>query len=238
MQPRVLLVGDSITEYSFDEGGWGASLSNWYARRADVINRGFDGWNTRWILKHKDRIRSSLGPAPAGTYVVGTLMLGANDNSTSYQHVPLEEYTENVEAIARWMIEDVGVKHLLVMGPPPYCAKTHTEYRQLPLEHAPRADERHAAYGDAAKGVAAKVGAGFVSLRDAIREALGDDWSSALYDGLHLGPSGNKIAAEAIKKALTEQFPDASPTEMGHWLLPDFTAFEQYPCGNVPEASK
>ena len=48
---KVLLVGDSITQQSFSvtHGGWGAGLQDWYQRTADVYNRGFSGYNSRWI---------------------------------------------------------------------------------------------------------------------------------------------------------------------------------------------
>jgi hypothetical protein len=52
--PRILLVGDSITQESFQPNGWGSALANWYIRRADVINRGLDGYNTRWVLQRRD----------------------------------------------------------------------------------------------------------------------------------------------------------------------------------------
>jgi hypothetical protein len=38
--PTIVLFGDSITEGSFDVGGWGARLAHEYARKADVVNRG------------------------------------------------------------------------------------------------------------------------------------------------------------------------------------------------------
>jgi hypothetical protein len=40
--PSIILFGDSITEQSFSTGkqGFGASLSDTYVRRADVLNRG------------------------------------------------------------------------------------------------------------------------------------------------------------------------------------------------------
>lgn len=44
-RPSVLLFGDSITQQSFsaEHRGWGAHMSDWYARYADVYNRGFSG---------------------------------------------------------------------------------------------------------------------------------------------------------------------------------------------------
>ena len=47
--PRVFLFGDSLTQYAFgSEGGWAAMLADKLQRKADVVNRGFSGYNTRW----------------------------------------------------------------------------------------------------------------------------------------------------------------------------------------------
>jgi lysophospholipase L1-like esterase len=48
--PRIILFGDSITQGSFSVGGWGARLQDHYQRRADVLCRGYSGYNTRWAL--------------------------------------------------------------------------------------------------------------------------------------------------------------------------------------------
>jgi type VI protein secretion system component VasK len=42
-KPMIVLTGDSITEYGQKENGWALSLASTYARRADVVNRGFGG---------------------------------------------------------------------------------------------------------------------------------------------------------------------------------------------------
>lgn len=44
--PRVILFGDSITQMSFSEGGFGSRLADYYQRRADVLNRGYSGCDT------------------------------------------------------------------------------------------------------------------------------------------------------------------------------------------------
>lgn len=49
---RIILLGDSITQMSFSSpGGFGAHLADVYQRRADVLNRGYSGYNTNWILE-------------------------------------------------------------------------------------------------------------------------------------------------------------------------------------------
>ena len=39
-RPVWVLFGDSLTERSFDLGGWGSSIQHRYYRRIDVLNRG------------------------------------------------------------------------------------------------------------------------------------------------------------------------------------------------------
>ena len=48
--PRVVLLGDSITQYSFQELGWGSYIQNLLQRKCDVYNRGYSGYNTKMIL--------------------------------------------------------------------------------------------------------------------------------------------------------------------------------------------
>lgn len=64
MRPRIILFGDSITQRGFAEGGWAAALSDYYTRTADVLNRGYSGYNTEWALHTLDAVfakASSLG---------------------------------------------------------------------------------------------------------------------------------------------------------------------------------
>jgi lysophospholipase L1-like esterase len=54
-RPSFFLFGDSITQYSskLDPLGWGVLLADAYTsefRSADIINRGFSGYNSRWAL--------------------------------------------------------------------------------------------------------------------------------------------------------------------------------------------
>ncbi|PVU92860.1 hypothetical protein BB559_003563 [Furculomyces boomerangus] len=46
----IYLFGDSLTQFGYNaaELGWVSKLSDVYARKADVINRGLSGYNTRW----------------------------------------------------------------------------------------------------------------------------------------------------------------------------------------------
>lgn len=101
-RPIIMLFGDSITQFSFNPElcGWGAAVANWYARQADVLNRGFSGYNTRQglILLRK------LLPMPETDAVsqprLLTIFFGANDAADAVlnkkQHVPVAEYETNL----------------------------------------------------------------------------------------------------------------------------------------------
>ncbi|XP_059973092.1 isoamyl acetate-hydrolyzing esterase 1 homolog isoform X2 [Mesoplodon densirostris] len=122
--PRVLLFGDSITQFSFQQGGWGASLADRLVRKCDVLNRGFSGYNTRWakiILPRLIRKGNSLDSP-----VAVTIFFGANDSALKgenpKQHVPLEEYAANLTAMVRYLQSvDVPESRLIFITPPPLC---------------------------------------------------------------------------------------------------------------------
>ena len=77
---RFVLFGDSITQGSFSVGGWGARLADHYARRADVLNRGYSGYNTRWALELLPHVLPAA-PAPATPPTLVTVFFGANDSA-------------------------------------------------------------------------------------------------------------------------------------------------------------
>ena len=55
-----LPIANIVSSIPIMPGGWGAGVADWYARRADVVNRGFSGYNTRWLRQHKDAVAASL----------------------------------------------------------------------------------------------------------------------------------------------------------------------------------
>jgi hypothetical protein len=91
-QLRVILLGDSITEQSFTSSGFGSAIQNWYSRQADVYNRGFSGYNSRWILQGLPTIFNSLPGSEPGFYkrTIITVFLGANDSSDDNQENEIE----------------------------------------------------------------------------------------------------------------------------------------------------
>jgi len=111
LRPLILLFGDSLTERAFGDSvttfGWASLLSSSYTRRADVLNRGFSGYNTRHALDllKKGRIFSAGGTKGDQDILFATIFLGANDAALpgEGQHVPIEEYKENLIQIIQQM---------------------------------------------------------------------------------------------------------------------------------------
>ena len=75
-----------------------------YYRRCDVVNRGFIGYNTRWMKMLLPRL---LPDVMAADVVAVTLFLGANDSTLlevdETQHIPLDEYRANLQDMLRYL---------------------------------------------------------------------------------------------------------------------------------------
>jgi len=68
--------------------GWVNLLLDRRVRSLDIVNRGFSGYNTRWLLEHIDELKPDFANAN-----VVTVLLGANDSCKQPgQHVPIEQF--------------------------------------------------------------------------------------------------------------------------------------------------
>ena len=76
-RPQFITFGDSITQKGFSSpSGWTAALAEAYQRRADVVNRGYSGYNTNWALQLLDKV---FPPAGCSGVRLATVWFGAND---------------------------------------------------------------------------------------------------------------------------------------------------------------
>ncbi|OAX39179.1 hypothetical protein K503DRAFT_799840 [Rhizopogon vinicolor AM-OR11-026] len=46
VQDVIMLIGDSITQNGWEQGGFAQLLAERYVRKLDVLNRGFSGYQT------------------------------------------------------------------------------------------------------------------------------------------------------------------------------------------------
>ncbi|KAH9252040.1 hypothetical protein BASA81_010022 [Batrachochytrium salamandrivorans] len=216
-RPTIVLVGDSITQQSqgnpswcanfgkSEHAGWGDMLQAVYARRMDVINRGFSGYNSRWVVDFSDLL------AGFGKVELYTLFLGANDaTACGEQHVPLAEYSNNMDTLISQALRHS--KRVLVIGPPPMCHTKYMQWRRNRRENANKRDEEildrtyllALQYSNAAKALAAQHCVPFMDLF----VLFGGEFSTLLSDGLHLNAQGNQRVGTAVLARVGKEWPE------------------------------
>ncbi|KAJ9694977.1 hypothetical protein PVL29_010455 [Vitis rotundifolia] len=102
LRPQFVLFGSSIVQFSYSNQGWGAILADLYARKADVVLRGYSGWNSRRALQVLDQVFPKDAAVQPSLVIV---YFGGNDSMHPHPsglgpHVPLPEYVENMKKIA------------------------------------------------------------------------------------------------------------------------------------------
>ncbi|OVA14501.1 Lipase [Macleaya cordata] len=167
MRPKIIIFGDSITEGSFGDGGWGAALAHHFSRSLDVVLRGYSGYNTRWVLKVIEKICSSGDDAP----IAMTVFFGANDASlpdrtSAFQHVPLHEYKQNLHAIVSFIKKKWPTTLVLLITPPPIDedGRLRHPFGENPSGLPERTNEAAGAYAKACIAVADECGVLVVDL--------------------------------------------------------------------------
>lgn len=211
-RPRFVLFGDSITEQSFrPDGGWGAALADTYSRKADVVVRGYDGYNTRWalfLLNHLFPLSCSAPPTAT------TIFFGANDAALSgrtseRQHVPIEEYKENLRKIVHHLKECSPTMLVVLITPPPIDEDGRMDfarslYGDKAMEQPERTNETTGVYAKQCIELAKELQVSSIDLWSQMQETAG--WQKMfLRDGLHLTPEGNAV----VHKELVRVFRDA-----------------------------
>lgn len=220
MRPQIVLFGDSITEQSFRSGGWGAALADTYSRKADVMVRGYGGYNTRWalfLLHHLFPLSSTTPPAAA------TIFFGANDaallgRNSDRQHVPVEEYKENLRKIVSHLKECSPTMLIVLITPPPISEEGRREFAQSvygekTMELPERTNEVTGVYAKKCLELAKELGLPSIDLWSKMQEIEG--WQKKLLsDGLHLTAEGNAVVHQEVVRVFNEAW--FSAPEMPH----------------------
>lgn len=233
---NILVVGDSLTEQGF-ENQWCAKLQHHYQRRADVVCRGFGGYNTRWVL---ETLESSgrehiIPPHVVDQTLFCVVFLGANDAvSAEYpQHVPLDEYEANLRKIATCLNDVVRPAHgVIILTPPPIDQVRYLEYvrrERVPgATSSSRTLENTRNYRNAALRVAS--GLAFATGVDLYTAFMGEaaegsfepnsSWSAPFVDGLHFNAYGGNIVFNALISSIAE----GAHAEKNQMTLPHWSA--------------
>lgn len=251
---QFLLLGDSITQQSFcqDRGfGFGAALTDAYIRRLDVVNRGLSGYNTRMALRVLPEV---ISPPEQAKLRFVTFLLGSNDArlpntppDVPQQHVPLEEYKENLRAIVthRKIVAHKGVRRILIT-PPPIDERKCRE-NDFVQDRPVRKAADYARYAQAVRDLGKELDLPVLDLWSAMIRRAGGKGDEAepigsidapaneilrgfVRDGLHLSPEGYKVWYEELMGLVGRVWPEQMPEKLG-FVLPawtDLKAWETY----------
>ncbi|KAJ8341723.1 hypothetical protein SKAU_G00340140 [Synaphobranchus kaupii] len=216
--PKVVLFGDSITQFSFQANGWGSEIAGKLVRKCDVVNRGLSGYNTRWAKVALPRIVDS-SIADSNIAAV-TIFFGANDCSlpekNPQQHVPLQEYTQNLkDMVAHLTSVGVSTDKVILITPPPLHEPDWEKECHMKGSSLNRMNAVAGQYAEACVQVAGQCGVEVLDLWT-LMQRDGQDFSVYLSDGLHLSDKGSTFVALHLW-GLLEKRVDALPLILPYW---------------------
>ncbi|KAK7283977.1 hypothetical protein RIF29_13727 [Crotalaria pallida] len=213
MRPQIVLFGSSIVQMSFDNDGWGGILAGLYARKADIILRGYSGWNTKHALEVMDEIFPKDAQVQPSLVIV---YFGGNDSIHPHPsglgpHVPLEEYVENMRKIANHLKSLSDHIRLIFLTAPPINEEQIR--KKLSATQSGRTNESCGIYANALVELCEEMNLKVINLWSAIQKR--DDWLAVSFtDGIHLSAEGSKVVVKEILKVLREA--DWKPSL--HWM--------------------
>eukprot|EP00736_Rhodelphis_marinus_P009031 Rmarinus@m.29158 len=222
-RPTVVCFGDSLTQlgFSVEPLGWGALLQSAYNRKADVLDRGFSGYNTRMAVPVVPMLPS------AALYII---CFGANDaalTDRSQQGIPVDEYADNLTTIVRQLQRLHHKAQFLLVTPPAVDPERWRDALKAMkgVDELTRSKERTEAMALRCCQVAQDLQVPVVNLHAAM---LQDSvhWAALLSDGLHLSTEGNLLMFREISRCISEAYPalsaDSLSLDMPLWEDMDF----------------
>ncbi|CAN1853718.1 GDSL esterase/lipase CPRD49 [Linum perenne] len=204
-RPQIVLFGSSIVQLSFGNGGWGAILSDIYSRKADVVLRGYSGWNSRRALQVLDQIFPKDAAVQQPSLVI--VYFGGNDSIHPHKsglgpHVPLQEYVDNMKKIALHL-QSLSEKIRLIFLTSPPVDEDLMDRSCGGLWDMDRNNESCRIYSEACMKLCDEMGVKGVDLWTSIQQHT-DKGHSCFTDGIHLSAEGSKVVVKQILKAIKE----------------------------------
>ncbi|KAG9046758.1 hypothetical protein FS837_003688 [Tulasnella sp. UAMH 9824] len=230
---QILLVGDSITQGAWEEGGFAQRLAHVYARKLDVINRGLSGYNSEWAMPVFEQVFPKKGEVGPKVKLL-TLWLGANDAclDPSPQRLPLERCISNLRKMVS-MVQSPDSEYyspetrIILITPPPFseaARKANLAARDPPIA-LDRTSENTRKYADAVIELGKELNVPVLDVYTPIWEATdnGDTkkLETYLYDGLHLSKPGYTVVYDLLIQTIETKYPelhyDALPMDFPGW---------------------
>ncbi|KAL7492285.1 hypothetical protein ACHAWT_001456 [Skeletonema menzelii] len=206
--------------FSAADCGWGAWIADRYQRRADVLNRGFSGYNSDWFLQFAATDEGKADLFDHDNVKIVTVFFGANDAAdlelNPRQHVPLERYKSNIKEMASLARNNFGEDvSIIFIAPPPVCHDGRLKfqkdkYKDKATGKLERTLELSGKYAKAMTEVAKELNLPCLDVWTKMQESSSSlkPWQEYLSDGLHLSAAGNKFVGEALINLIDDLLPE------------------------------
>ncbi|XP_050214323.1 GDSL esterase/lipase WDL1-like isoform X3 [Mercurialis annua] len=214
-RPQFVLFGSSIVQMSYGNNGWGAVLADLYARKADILLRGYSGWNSRRALQVLDQVfpkEAAIQPSLVIVY------FGGNDSIHPHPtglgpHVPLPEYIDNMRKIALHLKSLSDATRLIFLSSPPVNDDQMRKNLSDKFDMV-RKNESCRIYSEACLELCREMNIKAIDLWTAMQKI--DDWKNRCFtDGIHFTSEGSKVVVKEILKVIEEA--DLEPSL--HWRI-------------------
>ncbi|WWC64488.1 uncharacterized protein I303_107098 [Kwoniella dejecticola CBS 10117] len=222
-QDCIILFGDSLTERQDVPQALFERMSQAYARKMDVLNRGFGGFSSTTSLPLFDKIFAKKGEnAPVVRLI--TLWFGTNDcvnfpnpraTHSSHFKANYEYFLHNLTSPeSPYAVSETPVHILLITPPPPYDPQIPEPAKWV------RSTERTLEFVDVVKDLGREWKAkeqkdGFkievLDLWEAMEDragGLGDGLEPFFHDGCHLTSKGYEVLWEEYRKIIKGPWKD------------------------------
>jgi isoamyl acetate esterase len=228
----IVAFGDSVTERGNSVSsevygvGWTAVLADLLRTRADVITRGFSGYNTRYALAALPQAMAGL----ASSCDVALVWFGANDSvlhGRGNQHVSIEEYGLNLSKIVYEIRNARSTSHIVpvLMTPPPLQQEMAEQASNCPTPSGgSRVNDNTALYARECIEVAKRMHVPCIDVYTTLTRHAGSQERLREYfcDGLHLSGEGNKWVGRFVYNELRVKVPGFADHELPRWF-PDWS---------------
>ena len=141
-----------------------------------------------------------------------TLLFGANDSADAAlnpsQHVPVDEYGENIRWLVRSLRKTYPNAVVVVISPPPIHESKWADRMAGFGKALDRSNELAGIYANRALSVAEQEGCPSVDCYGLMGGRLGsqDKVGAYLHDGLHLSAEGSIVLFESLCRLIEERF--------------------------------
>lgn len=226
---KILLIGDSITQYSGDikNNGWNIHLHDYFGGKVDILNRSREAHTSTSILPYlKEYFNKENQDQYVGQVDMAIVTLGSNDASDHTKFIDkewrqfssIEKYEKNMNEIIDILL-DGGVKYILLVTPPQMNTdnwnKYSTKYFKLPPNV--KSYELMEIYANKLVEIKNKRTEGNIYLANMWTNKWGH---TAFIDGLHLSKEGNKNFFNVIK-SVVDAIDEMNPKNI-KYNIPDF----------------